>query len=230
MTLTTTPTYSLNFDASQVLFQDISKAQATIARMTKRTKAKVKTPKRRAKPVAKAKKTTPADPAAGTLTTCLLGSILLDTLFGLPLFSGLSEATQGLAHVGLLGAQESYKEAYQEPAAKKAPKSRAAPVASTFRDMTLAAKQEELLEMLLAQMGQAEQLALLKQMTKTLMAHIAMQRRSAPGLTPVQELVPDAYREPKMGQFKQNLHSVSCIRTLFARESRITAPKYRLAA
>jgi hypothetical protein len=77
-----------------------------------------------------------------------------------------------------------------------------------------------------AQTRQAEELAQMKQMMMAILALMLSQQRNARRDA---EIVPDVLRDPKLARFKQNRQSLSCIKTLFARQADLVAPNLRCA-
>lgn len=186
---------------------------------------------------------TSGDTSGADILSCLLGSLFMDFFLGMPLFQGLgggmgmgmgagfSEATQGLAHIGVMNAVDSQNTAPHLRGMPKASRS------TSFDDILITAQQTEHLQAVANQTNKMRQMVMLRQMMAMLLTQMVNAQDQEEGKSGggSDGLVPDVLRDPKLARFKQNRQSISCIRTLFQRQSdmiapRHSAPQYKFAA
>lgn len=218
MTVQTSPLYSMNIQAGNQLLKEINKAvQSAQGQMKKNAKHPFAMPAAQAAPA----KPATADNGGGDIFGALLGSIFLDMFFGMPMMQGLGDASRGLAQIGLMNAIED--EQPEQRMRKPAPR------AASFDEILMTAEQTEHLQAVASQTNKMRQMVMLRQMMAMLMAQIMNAQEEGEGKSGSGEggLVADVLREPKLARFKQNRQSISCIRTLFQRQSAmVSAPKF----
>ncbi len=162
--------------------------------------------------------------AAGGMLESVLTEMVLGSLFGMPMFISLSSAMVDGLHGAALtsmvgrGAQEE------------------SPHAELQEFMLDAETEEEYAAMcaqaLAAQQAQQQEMSRQKKLLLMALVTLLMQPDTA---KPRENVVPDVLRHPARARFKQNRHSIDCIRSAFSRQAdsvlapRFSAPKYRMA-
>lgn len=161
--------------------------------------------------------------AGGSLFEAMFTEMVLGGLFGMPMFGsmapGMVEGLHGASLTGMVGrgAQED---------------STAAELQRFIEDSDLEDHYAELCEQVLAAQ-RAQQLEMTRQKKMLLLAMMALLMQTP--AKPREELAQDVLRHPARARFKQNRHSIDCIKSAFARQAdsvlapRFTAPKYRMA-
>lgn len=223
MTVQTNPMYSMNIQSGAQLLKEINKAiQTAQDSQVKKPKHPYAVPTKQSNEMTGFQ--TSADNGGGEMMSCLLGTMFLDMLFGMPVFQGLGDASRGLAQIGLMSAQE---DEHEKPVLRSVPK-QPQRVAS-FDEILMAAQQTEHLKAVASQTNKMRQMAMMRQMLAMLLTQMLTQQDQTEGKSGSGEggLVPDVLRDPKLARFKQNRQSISCIRTLFARQASMTAPKFQ---
>jgi hypothetical protein len=203
------------------LLADMNAAMATLKGRRKETAA------RRRDWQALKKENTPAVVGlpSGVMFENMLMGLLVEGLLGLPVFSGLDLADETVRGLGFLGT------ALHHDAAEKDghPIRDDAPVLESFLSMAVLDGQKARLDNTdAAHKMQMAELAQLKKMMLMLMAAVAAQNRARDADRNA-DLVPDVLRHPKIARFKQNRHSMTCIKTMFQRQSNMMAPVARAA-
>lgn len=161
--------------------------------------------------------------AGADMFGALFAEMVLGGVFGLPMFgqlnAGLTEAMHGAALTGTVGrgAEENATfDGIQEFVADNGMEEMYASICE---------------QVLAAQRAQQSELSRNKKMLLMAMMTMLLQEERAPR----EEIVPDILRKPAVARFKQNRHSIDCIRSAFARQAdsvvapHFTAPKYRMA-
>lgn len=158
-------------------------------------------------------------PAESAPMAGMLLAALLDNLFGgLPLFQlfggMMGDGISGAAGLGMMATAD-------DTTTSKESLHRSAGLNSAL-------KHSQVKKYRNASASQQAQMQLLQEMAALLLMNMAAQQR---GETTTdgegdEGLVPDVLRHPKMARFKQNRHSMSCIRTLFSHETDITVPRF----
>ena len=212
MSASITPLYNMNVVAGEALMNQIASQLKTM----QQTKA------------ANTKKysdwqsviTEPAKPASQGnefLATTLI-SVLLDGLFGMGLFSGMSDAVQGVAHISAM----EHTTRGNNPQMQ-----RTAQINEALNQRNISGAQT-------AQKNQMQQMKMLQQMMAMLLMNMVSQQseegeEAAGGSTGQstrhQDVVNDDYRQIDIARFKQNKHSMHDIRASFARQVKMVTPK-----
>jgi hypothetical protein len=135
--------------------------------------------------------------------------------FGLPIFEGLQMADETARALGMLGTA-----AHHEGSSTKSPSRSNERV---FSDMLHAVEEMELAEAETVQEAQARELADIKKMLMAVMAMMMMQQRERKD----EDVAADVLRAPSFARFKQNRHSLDCVRSQFSQQLRMTAPGLR---
>lgn len=226
MTVQTSPLYSMNIQTGNQLLKEINKAiqtaQAGASKNAKHPFAMPKAPKQN-EMVAEAPAT---NNGGGDIFSCLIGSLFLDMFFGgMPIMSGMGEATRGLAQIGLMNGVEAAHETQQPRKMRMNP---APQRAVSFDDVLMTAQQTEHLQAVASQTNKMRQMVMLRQMLAMLVAQMMnnMQEEGEGKSGGDGGLVPDVLRDPKLARFKQNRQSISCIRTLFQRQTASLKPAF----
>lgn len=207
MTNTTIPLYSMTMKAGESLVGDLERALAEI----QASQIKTKTRFQDWKTVAKA----PRDPQSTQLIDAGMMGFFLDFLFGMPMFSGVSDAAQGMMQVGLMAHQDMGR-------------ANAKPSSISFEDL-LSSQRRVMNGALSDQKSQAAQMKKMRQMAM-LMLWMMMNQDDSDGSQGESEghemIATDVLRHPKLARFKQNRHSLSCIREMFQNQAVSVAPRF----
>lgn len=155
---------------------------------------------------------------SGVMFENMLMGLLCQSLFGLPMLSGLGFADETIQALGVLGTALHHDATEKNDAPEM-------DEAETVSALLLAAERAQFDNAEDAQSRQAAELAHLKKMVTVLMAAMVLQQRRAPR----EEMVSDVLREPNIARFKQNRQNLSCVKTLFARQAQMVAPKLQIA-
>ena len=208
MTMQFHSTYQMELNAGNALMAELGK------RLQNLEKTKALTDKRYTQWSSVAAK--PAPSSANEGAAPILGMIFssfFETLFGgMPImqaFDGMvGDSMQGLGTLGVMGAEDGAHASLQRTG-----------------QINHSLKSARIKQHGAASKRQADQMEMLRMMMHMMMNMMAEQNGDASG-EGEESLVPDALRDPKMARFKQNRHSISCVRTLFQREAEITAPRF----
>jgi len=205
---TPAPMFSMSMKAGESLMQDLERA------ILSSQNAQVKTKQRFQNWKAVVKQ--PADTQSVALVEAGLMGFFLDFLFGMPMFSGMSDAAKGLLDVGLMAHSDMGRDKQ-----------------STMPDMSAL---NELISMQshrrdAAISGHKSQAAQMKKMRQMVMLMVLMMMQDSEegsgetgGRAP--EYAQDVLRHPKLARFKQNRHSLACIRTMFQNQADSVAPRF----
>jgi hypothetical protein len=213
MTHDPTPFFSMSMKAGESLMQDLTRAVAA----SQAAQVKTKTRFQNWKAVVKQ----PQDAQATALVEAGMMGFFLDFLFGMPIFSGVSDAAKGLLDIGLMGHSDMGRDnmsAMPDMAALNALISSQ----SHRRDGALS--------------SQRNQTAQMKKMRQMVMMMLLMMMQDAENggsgdsegvsLSQAPEFAQDVLRHPKLARFKQNRHSLACIRTMFQNQADTVAPRF----
>lgn len=141
--------------------------------------------------------------------------MLLQCLFGLPVFGGMGEMLKGVIEVAALNMADENN-----------------PNMARIKQINKTLSDTQYHKAMRGNQNQMQQMEMIKQITTLLMmqmqnGHQDDEDESAGGSTGQSHgLAADVLRHPTMARFKQNRQSVSCIRTLFQRQVEQVAPSY----
>ena len=208
MTQQLTPLYSMSMKAGESLMQDLSRA----IQQTQNSQLKTKERFQNWKAVVKQ----PADAQGGSLVEAGMMGFFLDFLFGMPMFSGVSDAAKGLLDIGLMAHSDTAKDNKSQMPDLGALNALISGQAHR-RDAAIS--------------GQKMQSAQMKKMRQMVMLMVLMMMQDSEetsgetgGRAP--EYAQDVLRHPKLARFKQNRHSLSCIREMFQHQAGTVAPRF----
>lgn len=155
---------------------------------------------------------------SGVMFENMLMGLLVESLFGMPVFSGLDLSDETVRSLGFLGTAMHHDMTEKKGADDKQNDPDRDPILDEFISMAALDGQKARLDNAdarhAAQMAELQQL---KRLIMVLMAAMAAQNRDKARKRDA-DLVPDVLRDPKMARFKQNRHSMACIKTLFKRQ------------
>lgn len=213
MTDQMTPLYSMSMKTGESLIRDLERQLSAVAVTQAKTKAKFQNWKAVVKQ--------PQDNEASGLVEAGMMGFFLDFLFGMPIFSGVSEAAKGMLDIGLMAHSATGKEN-----------------SNTMPDMAMlnaliggqGRKRDQALS------GQTMQAANMKKMRTVVMMMVMMMMQDAENtesggsgegsMLTGDMMAADVLRHPKLARFKQNRHSLACIREMFQVQAEAVIPKF----
>ncbi len=153
----------------------------------------------------------------GMVFETLMMSLLMQTLFGLPMFQGFgfsNDTVQGLAALGSglhhSAASDGPREMFDGPSISQS-------LMNSQRTRFQNASR--------AQDARVDQLQDMKKHILLILTWLMLQEEkgdSGEG----EAIAPDILRHPKLARFKQNRHSMECIRTLFKNQAAVVTPVF----
>lgn len=198
----TTPLYTMSIASSESLLQELVQSLATVRTTQQKNTRKYQN--------WRAVANNPATQNDQMMGGNMLFNFLLEGLFGMPLFAGLSDMTQGMAHMGAMSLTDREQERRV--------------VDPYSMDLADAAYENARAR----NKAQEKQLQMWQHMAMLmLMAMLQQQAQQGEKSGDADGLVPDILRHPTMARFKQNRASVACIRTMFQRQADAVTPSYQ---
>ena len=167
---------------------------------------------------AKASSTNPAvETPSGLIFETLFMSFMFHSLFGLPMFSGFHLGQDAATGLGALGSALHHDMAPSD-----------AKTMERFVNQALLSEQKKRFDDISsAQNAQLSEFGDMKKMLMLLMAWMVSQQNGGKSDSGESEHVaPDILRHPKLARFKQNRHSMDCIRSQFKSQAATVTPLF----
>jgi hypothetical protein len=195
-----------SLEAGEAMMKEIS-AQMNALRATKKTNIKRHTDWRKL-----TEEPAPMHRPENDMMGLSILSMLLQCLFGLPVFAGLGETAKGLLQFGIMGAVDEEN-----------------PTLSHVKRLNKTLNDTQFNKAMNKNADQIQQMEMVKAITALLIAHMGghTEEESTSGGSSDDGLIPDVLRHPTVARFKQNRHSMSCVRTLFQRQAEAVAPRLK---
>jgi hypothetical protein len=155
---------------------------------------------------------------SGLVFETLFMSLMFHSLFGMPMFSGLGLGQEAATGLGALGSALHHDMAPHDMN-----------TAEHVVNTALLAEQKKRFEAISsAQNAQLSEFGDMKKMLMLLMAWMMAQQQSGKsGSGDSEQVAPDVLRHPKLARFKQNRHSMDCIRSLFKDQAATVTPLFK---
>ena len=160
----------------------------------------------------------PTETATGMIFETMLMSLLMQTLFGMPMLSGFGVSDDAIHGLGALGSGMHHEQSDRQ--------SHSIEKAALINQALVDAQRARMTQLSHTQSAKTQQLTAMKRAIATLLISLMNAEEDTGSSEGDEGLVPDVLRHPKLARFKQNRHSISCVRTMFKNQANAVVPQF----